>query len=105
MSLAACTGSVFPLGGFCPHGRPRYAWLGCPASAPLTGPLRIARSGAEWGHACSHLHEPRRIEAGERPDPSLREPTDAIVRVVLACVCGSDLWYFRGDSEFAPGPI
>jgi threonine dehydrogenase-like Zn-dependent dehydrogenase len=27
------------------------------------------------------------------------------VRVVLACVCGSDLWYYRGDSPFAPGPI
>jgi threonine dehydrogenase-like Zn-dependent dehydrogenase len=25
--------------------------------------------------------------------------------VVLACVCGSDLWYYRGDSDFAPGPI
>jgi threonine dehydrogenase-like Zn-dependent dehydrogenase len=31
--------------------------------------------------------------------------SDAIVRVVLACVCGSDLWYYRGDSRFAPGPI
>lgn len=51
------------------------------------------------------FHEPRRIEVGDRPDPSLREPTDAIVRVVLACVCGSDLWYCRGDSEFEPGPI
>src|SRR5687768_10666676 len=51
------------------------------------------------------FHEPGRIEAGDRPDPGLREPTDAIVRVVLACVCGSDLWYYRGDSEFAPGPI
>ena len=51
------------------------------------------------------FHEPRRIEAGDRPDPSLREPTDAIVRVVLACVCGSDLWYYRGDSPFEPGPI
>src|SRR5829696_8149347 len=51
------------------------------------------------------FHEPRRIEAGDRPDPSLREPTDAIVRVVMACVCGSDLWYYRGDSPFEPGPI
>ena len=51
------------------------------------------------------FHEPRRVESGERPDPSLREPTDAVVRVVLACVCGSDLWYYRGDSEFEPGPI
>src|SRR5215210_2520281 len=51
------------------------------------------------------FNEPRSITAGDRPDPSIVEPTDAIVRVVLACVCGSDLWYYRGDSEFAPGPI
>jgi len=51
------------------------------------------------------FREPHRIEAGDRPDPGLREPTDAIVRVVMACVCGSDLWYYRGDSEFSPGPI
>ena len=51
------------------------------------------------------FHEPHRVEAGDRPDASLREPTDAVVRVVLACVCGSDLWYYRGDSPFAPGPI
>jgi threonine dehydrogenase-like Zn-dependent dehydrogenase len=49
--------------------------------------------------------EPHRVEAGDRPDPGIVEPTDAIVRVTLACVCGSDLWYFRGDSPFAPGPI
>jgi threonine dehydrogenase-like Zn-dependent dehydrogenase len=48
---------------------------------------------------------PRSITTGDRPDASVVEPTDAVVRVVLACVCGSDLWYFRGDSEFAPGPI
>src|SRR5438874_2377065 len=45
------------------------------------------------------------IEPGERPDPAIIEPTDAVVRVVLACVCGSDLWYYRGDSPFEPGPI
>jgi threonine dehydrogenase-like Zn-dependent dehydrogenase len=49
--------------------------------------------------------EPRHVEAGDRPDPVIAEPTDAIVRVVLACVCGSDLWYYRGDSPFEPGPI
>jgi threonine dehydrogenase-like Zn-dependent dehydrogenase len=51
------------------------------------------------------FNEPRSIITGDRPDPSILEPTDAIVRVVLACVCGSDLWYYRGDSAFAPGPI
>jgi threonine dehydrogenase-like Zn-dependent dehydrogenase len=51
------------------------------------------------------FHEPRSITAGDRPDATITEPTDAVVRVVLACVCGSDLWYYRGDSPFAPGPI
>src|ERR671939_1974465 len=48
---------------------------------------------------------PHSITVGERPDAHIVEPTDAVVRVVLACVCGSDLWYFRGDSPFEPGPI
>ena len=29
-------------------------------------------------------------------DPVPHDPTDAVVRVVLACVCGSDLWFWRG---------
>jgi threonine dehydrogenase-like Zn-dependent dehydrogenase len=48
---------------------------------------------------------PRNITAGDRPDAAIREPSDAVVRVVLACVCGSDLWYYRGESSFEPGPI
>jgi threonine dehydrogenase-like Zn-dependent dehydrogenase len=31
------------------------------------------------------------ITVGERPDPTIQQPTDAIVRVVYGCVCGSDL--------------
>src|SRR2546429_662968 len=48
---------------------------------------------------------PHAIEVGERPDPVVREPTDAVVRVVLSCVCGSDLWYYRGESPHDLGPI
>jgi threonine dehydrogenase-like Zn-dependent dehydrogenase len=48
---------------------------------------------------------PRSIEIGNRPDPVIAEPTDAVVRVVLGCVCGSDLWYYRGESPHALGPI
>jgi threonine dehydrogenase-like Zn-dependent dehydrogenase len=51
------------------------------------------------------FHAPRHVAAGDRPAPSIREPTDAIVRVVLACVCDSDLWFYRGESPFEPGPI
>ena len=48
---------------------------------------------------------PRDITVGERPDPVIQEPSDAIVRVTLACVCGSDLWYYRGLSPHDLGAI
>jgi threonine dehydrogenase-like Zn-dependent dehydrogenase len=48
---------------------------------------------------------PKDITVGERPDPTIQEPTDAVVRVVLARVCGSDLWYYRGESDHAVGSI
>ena len=43
------------------------------------------------------------IEVGERPDPTIENPTDAIVRVVRGCVCGSDLWYYRGINQHKVG--
>src|SRR2546422_3867868 len=45
------------------------------------------------------------IVVWERPDPVITAPTDAVVRVVLSCVCGSDLWYYRGESPHDVGPI
>lgn len=45
------------------------------------------------------------IELGERPDPVIDKPTDAIVRVVMGCVCGSDLWYYRGINPHKEGSI
>jgi alcohol dehydrogenase len=46
-----------------------------------------------------------RIELGERPDPTVQAPTDAVVRVVRGCVCGSDLWYYRGVNQHEVGSI
>ena len=51
------------------------------------------------------FEKPGSISVADRPDPQIADPTDAVVRVVSACVCGSDLWYYRGDSPFEPGPI
>jgi threonine dehydrogenase-like Zn-dependent dehydrogenase len=48
---------------------------------------------------------PHSIEVAHRPDPVIMAPTDAVVRVVLGCVCGSDLWYWRGESPHALGSI
>jgi hypothetical protein len=46
------------------------------------------------------------VRVEERPDPGILRPSDAVVRVVAACVCGSDLWPYRGVSEVdSPRPI
>ena len=45
------------------------------------------------------------IELGERPNPTIKEQTDAIVRVTMGCVCGSDLWYYRGINPHKEGSI
>jgi hypothetical protein len=45
------------------------------------------------------IHAPRDIRVEDVPDPEVRRPTDAVVRVVAACVCGSDLWPYRGVTE------
>jgi threonine dehydrogenase-like Zn-dependent dehydrogenase len=42
------------------------------------------------------LHGPRDIRYEERADPRIKEPTDAIIRMSATCVCGSDLWPYRG---------
>lgn len=42
------------------------------------------------------LFGPRDIRFVEREDPKIIEPTDAIIRVSATCVCGSDLWPYRG---------
>jgi threonine dehydrogenase-like Zn-dependent dehydrogenase len=42
------------------------------------------------------LYGPRDVRFEERPDPKIIKPTDAIIRISGACVCGSDLWPYRG---------
>lgn len=39
------------------------------------------------------------------PDAAVREPTDAVVRVTHAGICGTDLWVYRGELElYGPAP-
>lgn len=45
------------------------------------------------------------IQIGKRPDPTIKDQSDAIVRVVMGCVCGSDLWYYRGINPHKVGSI
>src|SRR5215471_14703041 len=50
------------------------------------------------------LYGPRDVRFEERPDPTIIDPGDAIIRICAACVCGSDLWPYRGI-EPIEGPV
>ena len=49
------------------------------------------------------IHGPGDVRVEERDDPKILEPTDAILRLTHSCICGSDLWPWRGIDEYAPG--
>ena len=49
------------------------------------------------------IHAPGDIRLSEVPDPTIDKPTDAIVRVVAGCICGSDLWPYRGANPITAG--
>jgi threonine dehydrogenase-like Zn-dependent dehydrogenase len=52
------------------------------------------------------LHAPGDIRVDDRPDPSIEKPSDAIIRLAATCVCGSDLWPYRGiETVDGPAPM
>jgi threonine dehydrogenase-like Zn-dependent dehydrogenase len=42
------------------------------------------------------MHSPGDVRVEEREDPKIIDPTDAIIRLTATCICGSDLWPYRG---------
>ena len=42
------------------------------------------------------IHAPGDVRYEQREDPQILAPTDAIIRLAASCVCGSDLWDYRG---------
>jgi threonine dehydrogenase-like Zn-dependent dehydrogenase len=52
------------------------------------------------------MHAPGDVRVEDREKPGIVEPTDAIIRLTAACVCGSDLWPYRGvDAVKEPTPM
>ena len=42
------------------------------------------------------MHAPGDVRVEDREDPRIIEPTDAVIRLAATCICGSDLWPYRG---------
>jgi len=52
------------------------------------------------------LHAPGDVRVEDRPDPTIEQPTDAVIRLTATCVCGSDLWPYRGiEPVSGPTPM
>jgi threonine dehydrogenase-like Zn-dependent dehydrogenase len=52
------------------------------------------------------MYAPGDVRVEERPDPQILKPTDAIIRLPATCICGSDLWPYRGaDPVDGPSPM
>jgi threonine dehydrogenase-like Zn-dependent dehydrogenase len=65
----------------------------------LTYPKEIIMRGAV-------LHAPGDVRVENREDPRIVAPTDAIIRLSATCVCGSDLWPYRGIEKVdGPSPM
>lgn len=50
------------------------------------------------------LHGPRDVRFEDVAEPTIRKPTDAIIKLSATCICGSDLWPYRGLESVA-GPM
>lgn len=84
--------------------RPAVADL-CPGS-PWAETLRRGPGGHTVAMRGAVIHGTRDVRVEDREDPTIQEPTDAVVRTVAACVCGSDLWPYRGTPPVKrPRPI
>ncbi|GAA1566561.1 zinc-dependent alcohol dehydrogenase family protein [Leucobacter aridicollis] len=51
------------------------------------------------------MHSPGDVRIEERPDPTIEQPTDAVIRVTASCICGSDLWPYRGAESVEDAPM
>ena len=52
------------------------------------------------------LHAPGDVRVEQREDPRILVPTDAVIRLSATCVCGSDLWPYRGIEKITvPAPM
>src|SRR4051795_1901602 len=52
------------------------------------------------------MYAPGDVRVEDRPDPTIEKPTDAVIRLAATCVCGSDLWPYRGIEDVTgPAPM
>src|SRR6266436_1670653 len=94
----------------------RSLMLSCGSAAQPPATLPVSRSQSTAATSCAKrrrstmrgtvLYGTRDIRFEEVSEPKITKPTDAIIRLAATCVCGSDLWSYRGISPVSqPTPM
>lgn len=47
------------------------------------------------------MHAPGDVRYETVPDPRIEKPTDALIKLSATCICGSDLWPYRGHNDLS----
>ena len=78
-----------------------------PDGADAAVPTRLRRTDAKGGTMKALVyHGPGQRSWEEKPDPTIQEPTDIVVRIDSSTICGTDLHILKGDvPEVKPGTI
>src|SRR5919202_2705098 len=76
--------------------RTSTGWNRSATRSPAPLPLPEARRRRKGRMEGAVLYGPGDVRLEERDSPKIIEPTDAIIRMAATCVCGSDLWDYRG---------
>lgn len=51
------------------------------------------------------MHGPGDVRVEEREKPTITRPTDAVIKIAATCICGSDLWPYRGTDAVHEAPM
>lgn len=51
------------------------------------------------------MYAPGDVRVEDREHPTIIEPTDAIIKLAASCICGSDLWPYRGAEPVDDAPM
>jgi threonine dehydrogenase-like Zn-dependent dehydrogenase len=65
-------------------------------TAPIVETHEPFRGDEEYAMEATVLYGARDVRFEDRPEPTILEPTDAVIRLPFTCICGSDLWPYRG---------
>src|SRR4030095_4927800 len=79
--------------------RPSNTWSAEVRRHDPPDPSRLNTTPEEHHVRATVIYGPGDIRVEDRPEPSIVEPSDAVIRTVAACVCGSDLWRYRGIAD------